>query len=92
MFYRLKATYPDRLTRLRLRCIPRHYLPADNIDWLYMEAGRDESEITEIIDARDYHDKIVEVIRTHHSQREDGEIHIARYGNNLGINHFIIKE
>lgn len=92
VFYQLKVDYPERMTQLRLRCIPRSLIPKSNIDWLYMDAGRMDDEIDEVIDAREHHETIVEVIRAHHSQRGDGETHIARYGADLGINHFMVKQ
>lgn len=92
VFYQLKAEYPDRLTRLRLRCLPEQFAPTSTIDWIYMDKGRSEVEINEIINACEYHEKILEVIRCHHSQRSDGEGHIARSGNQLGMNYFIVKE
>lgn len=92
VFYRLKQLFPERITRLRLRCLPIEQVPQHTIDWLYMDAGRTSDEITEVVDAREYHDTIIEVIRSHHSQRADGETHIARYGNDIGINHFIVKQ
>lgn len=91
-FYQLKEQYPEQIARLRLRCLSLHDAPSHDIAWLYMDAGRCDNEINETVDARAYHDQIVAVIRAHHTQRSDGETHIARYGNNLGINHFIVKQ
>lgn len=91
-FYRLKARIPGRMTCLRLRCLAEKQLPTHNIDWIYMDAGRTDAEITQIIDAREHHDKVIEVIKAHHSQRRDGETHIARYGKDIGINYFIVKD
>lgn len=90
-FYRLKETYSTRISRLRLRCLPHADMPTHNTDWLYMDAGKTESEIDEVIDATAYHDDIIKVIRAHHSQRSDGEAHIANYGSKLGMNYFIVK-
>lgn len=91
-FYRLKERYPDRVSKLRLRCLSASQLPTHNIDWLYMEAGQDDALINETIDATRYRDTVARVIRTHYSQRHDGETHIARYGDSLAINYFIVKE
>ncbi len=90
VFYKLKATDP-RVTRIRLACIPKIWLAEPNTHWLYMEAGRDESEIGETVDAREHHDEIIEIMRTHHSQRGDGESHIENRGDQIGISHFIVK-
>ncbi|MEO8691246.1 MAG: PIG-L deacetylase family protein [Candidatus Saccharimonas sp.] len=80
-----------RFTRIRLACQPIAHLPHDNISWLYMEAGRSESEIDETVDAREYSKKIEKVMRTHHTQRQDCESHLSRRGKNLGIEYFLVK-
>ncbi len=90
-FYKMKEHDP-RVTRIRLSCIPKSYLPEPNTDWLYMDAGHDDTEIDEISDAREYHDEIVAIMRTHRSQRADGEMHIRTRGDQIGVTHFIIKE
>lgn len=89
IFYRRKAD-DSRFTRLRLACLSADQLPAVNIDWLYMEAGRSAEQIGEIVDATSYHDRIVAVMRAHHTQRGDAETHFARRGDRLGINSFIV--
>ena len=90
-FYRLKARDP-RVTRLRLACIPQARLPEVNIDWLYMEAGRPEAEISEVVDARAHYDEIIAIMRAHHTQRSDCEANLARQGEMLGMNYFIVKD
>lgn len=90
-FYRLKAN-DSRFIRLRLACLPHELYPAPDTNWLYMEAGRRSGEIDETVDARDMRGKIIEVIRTHHSQRHDGETMIRTFGETLGMNYFIVKE
>ena len=90
VFYALKQNEP-RLARLRMACVPKSRLPEPNTHWLFMEAGRDETEINEIIDAREYHDEIIAIMRAHYSQRGDGEQHIAQLGDQLGMNYFIVK-
>src|SRR5690606_32673345 len=72
VFHTLKAS-DSRVTRLRLACIPASQLPEPNTHWLYMDAGRSDSEIDEVVDAREYYDRIIEIMRAHHSQRADGE-------------------
>lgn len=89
-FYRLKKD-DARLTRIRLACLPNTYLATSNTNWLYMEPGRTSKEIGETIDARALKNDIITVMRTHHSQRDDGESHIAHLGDNLGLNYFIVK-
>lgn len=88
---RLRDQFPDRIGRLRLRFLHQKDAPLQNTEWIYMAPGYPDDEIDEVIDAREYHDTIVEVIRCHQSQRHDGEAHIARYGSDLGLNYFIVR-
>jgi LmbE family N-acetylglucosaminyl deacetylase len=90
-FYRLKAT-DKRLNRILLHCVPYSDWPTDNTDWIYMERGRREEEVDEIVDARHLNTQLLEVVRAHHSQRSDGENHIKNRGDNLGLNYFLIKD
>jgi LmbE family N-acetylglucosaminyl deacetylase len=89
VFYRRKAVDP-RFARLRLACVSVEQLPTINTDWLYMEPGRSEAEIGEVVDARAYHDRIVAVMRAHHTQRSDAEAHFTRRGDHLGLNSFLV--
>lgn len=89
-FYRLK-TQDNRLKRIRLFCLPDNQYKNVNTDWIYMEAGRKSDEINEIIDAREIKDDIISVMRAHHTQRGDYENQIALLGDDLGLNHFIVK-
>jgi LmbE family N-acetylglucosaminyl deacetylase len=88
-FYTLKKT-DKRITRLRLICIPRSFMPEPNVNWLYMEAGRSDEEISETIDGRDVYDDVVAIMRAHHSQRSDCETHIKNRGENVAVNYFIV--
>lgn len=90
VFFRLKKQYPHIMTRIRLRCISDTMQPAHNIDWLYMEKGRSEMDIDETVAATDYNDLIKRVMRTHYTQRKDGEAHIEQAGDDIGINTFIV--
>ena len=90
-FYRLKAEgYP--LTRIRLSCIPRSVFSQQNTDFVLMEAGRPDQDIGEVIDARSVVNEVYEIIRAHHTQRGDGENHIAQLGERVAINSFIVLE
>lgn len=88
----LLKKHDDRFVRIRLCCLTRKDMPNENVDWLYMEAGRMNEEIGEIVDARSLHDEIVAIIRTHHTQRGDGEQHITQRGDQIGLDHFIVKQ
>lgn len=90
VFYRLQET-DSRFKRIRLNCMSREQVPHDNTDWVYMEQGRSDTEISETVDARELHDQIIEVIRSHRSQRSDGETHIKNRGQDLGLDYFIVK-
>ena len=91
VFYRLKP-YEKRLERIRLFCLPRETHPDHDISWVYMEPGRGKSEIGVTVDARELRDEIIGIIRTHHTQRSDGETHIERSGDTLGLEHFVVKD
>lgn len=90
-FYRLRvAGLP--MTRTRLFCWTRDNLPEANTDFVYMEPGRTPEEIDETIDASAYLEKAHAVMRTHVTQRGDYEWMVAKRGDLLGINHFIVKD
>lgn len=89
-FYRLKAAGLP-LSRIRLACLERSQLTTHNTAFAYMEAGHLTEEIGETIDARAVINDIYAIMRTHHTQRQDGEIHITRHGEGVAINHFIIR-
>lgn len=92
VFYKLKdAGLP--LARLRLACTPReHTGQTPNYDFVFMEPGRLPGEITETIDNRAHLQEILAIMRAHHTQRSDGELHIKKLGDTVAINHFIVKE
>jgi len=89
-FFRLKNEN-DRFTRIRLTCVPKMLLPKSNVDWLYMEAGRTDDEIDEVVDARHLRDEIIRIMRCHNTQRSDGESHIKQRGSEIGMHSFIDK-
>lgn len=90
-FYRFKE-HDARLEKIRLFCLPSETYPDHDISWVYMEPGRGKSEIGVTVDARELRDEIIGVIRTHYTQRSDGESHIDRSGDMLGLEHFIVKD
>ncbi len=89
-FYRLKKN-DERFDHIRFACFSDKDLPRENIDWIYMEAGREPEEIQQIVDARSLRDDILKVMRTHHTQRADCEATIKNQGANLGLNYFVVK-
>ncbi len=56
---------------LKYFCLPKVSVPQANINWLYMPAGKVAAEIDEIVDNRDVISHKLEIMRAHHSQRED---------------------
>lgn len=90
-YYRLKASgFP--VSQVRLSCVCESDFHDTNTDFVYMEAGRPTDQIDEIVDARHLAKEIHEIIRTHHTQRWDGENHIAARGDNVALNYFMIKK
>jgi LmbE family N-acetylglucosaminyl deacetylase len=89
-FYTLKKS-DDRFTRIRLACLPTALYPESNVNWIYMERGRNESEIDEIVDARSLRDDIIAIMRAHETQRADCEYNLKTQGGYLGLNYFIVK-
>src|SRR5690606_14675087 len=89
VYHKLKETDP-RISRLRLAAVPKSYLPEPNTHWLYMDAGREDHEIGETVDAREHREEIIAIMRKHHSQRSDGESHIKNRGSDIGLCHFIV--
>ncbi len=90
-FYRLRSQGLP-MSRIRLACLPAEDIPTQNTDFVYMEQGRTPQEISETIDARQYADKIHEIMQKHHTQRGDYQSNIARIGDRLGIDTFIVKD
>lgn len=90
LFETLKQT-DARLSKLRLMCVPRSDLYQSNTRWIYQEAGRTDEEIDEVVDARHLKEEIKAIIRTHHSQRKDGQAHLEARGDDLGKDYFIVR-
>ena len=88
-FYKLKEN-DARYRKVRATVLSNKLMPKHNIDWLYMEKGRDLNQIDEVIDTREYHDEIVEIMRCHNSQRSDVEYHLKLHGEDLGMYYFKI--
>lgn len=91
VFYRHKQN-DARFTRLRLACLPHDLYPTTDTNWLYMEPGHLASEVNETVDARGMRSEIIEIIHAHYSQRQDGDAMIQTFGDQLGMNYFIVKE
>jgi LmbE family N-acetylglucosaminyl deacetylase len=79
------------MTRMLLSCVPRSEVPKPNTDWLYMDAGRDEN-ICQKVDFPELYNQVIEIMRVHHSQRNDGETHIKSRGDGLTTNYFMVLD
>ena len=91
-FFKLKDQgYP--MTKLRLACIPRSQTGDKPLtDFVFMEPGRLDSEIDEIVDNREYFDEVKSIMLAHHTQREDCQTHLNSLKERVAINHFIVVE
>lgn len=89
-FYRLRDQ-DKRFTRVRLASFTNSLYPTSNTDWIYMESGRTQNEIDEVVDARNLREDILTIMQAHHSQRSDYESAIKSQGKTLGLNYFVIK-
>lgn len=89
-FYRLKDTGLP-LTRIRYYCNSEEKAPLHNTDWIYADKGYSPHEINEIVDARELCQEIVAVMRLHETQRADCEHYLSFQGDQLGLDHYIVK-
>lgn len=90
-FYRLKQR-DTRLARIRLYCLPASLYPEQHTDWIYQQPGCDDQNIDEIVDARDYRDDIIAIMRTHDTQRQDCDAVLKIHGDQLGLDHFMVLD
>lgn len=79
------------LSRIRYACVSRNMFPTYNTNWIYMPAGRAPQEIDETVDAREVLDTVRDIMRCHHTQRQDAEAHLIALGDGVAINHFIVR-
>ena len=89
-FYRLKQTDP-RVTQIRLSCLSYDQSPNPNVTWIYTDPGRNPEEVDQIVDARKYQSEIVEIMKTHHTQRKDCQHHLSRGLEAIGLYYFIVR-
>ena len=89
-FYRLKAAGLP-MKQLRLYCLSGRDYPTTETSFVYMEPGRTPQEIHQTVDARQLLSQVHDVMRCHHSQRNDYEAQVAKIGDGVAIDHFIIK-
>ena len=74
--------------KLKYFCIPEHFAPKANIDWIYMPKGRTATEIDETVDVRSVREQKIAAIKAHKTQANDANHHLAR-GDALFDEHFM---
>ncbi len=90
-FYRLRdAGLP--MKRVRLACWSHIDHATLNTDFVLMEPGHQDNEIDETVDNRQSIDKVREIMLIHHTQRNDYEMMTTKLGENIAVNHFIVKD
>jgi LmbE family N-acetylglucosaminyl deacetylase len=89
VYYRLK-TLGLPVSRVRLACLSHDDYPAVDTRFVFMEPGRTSDEIDETVDARDLLTEVHEVMNCHHTQRSDREAQIAKLGDRVAVDHFMI--
>lgn len=90
VFHRLKSKELP-LSRIRYYCISEATAPTYNTEWIYADKGYGEHEIDELVDARNLREKIIAVMQAHHTQRADCERYLKKQGEQLGLDHFIVR-
>lgn len=90
VFYKLKEA-DERFSKIRLNCLHHDDFPEANLKWLYMDAGRTAGEIAETVDASAHLGQIKAIMHAHRSQRGDCESILARMGDRVAINHFLVQ-
>lgn len=90
VFYRLKERGLP-LTRIRYYCDSEERKPLHDISWIYSDKGHASHTIDEIIDAKEYKDRIIQAMHAHTTQRADCERYLQYQGEDLGVDHFIVR-
>lgn len=90
-FYRLRDLGLP-MGRVRLYCLSDQDYPIPDTGFVFMQAGRRDAEIAQVVDARSIIDKIHAVMDCHHTQRRDAETQIAALGDRVAIDHFLLLE
>lgn len=82
----------NRLTRLRLFCLPQHMRPQRDTSWIYCDAGYSPDQIDETIDIRHLKTRIEAIMDVHASQTSDATYVKELLGEELGMNWFQVIE
>lgn len=89
-FYQLKEN-DIRLKKMWFSCLTEGNYPTLDTSWIFREKGRPAAEITEVVDARAFKDRIIQIAKCHVSQVQDMEHFLKTAGENLGLNYFITR-
>lgn len=89
-FYQLKSRGMS-LSRILYYCKTSVQAPCVSTNWLFSNKGYGTNQVGETIDAREYRDTIINIMRLHRSQREDCEWHLANRKNEIGLDHFLVE-
>jgi LmbE family N-acetylglucosaminyl deacetylase len=89
-FYRLRSQGLP-MSRIRLACLSHDDYPEADTGFVYMEPGRDTHEVSEVIDSRNIVDEVRAVMHCHHTQRGDCDTQISKLGDNIAVDHFIVR-
>lgn len=89
-FYTLKQQQLPMM-RIRYYCKTLEQAPAIATAWLFSNPGYPPELISETIDARDYHDQIIDIMRLHRSQREDFAWHIKNRSAQIGLDYYVVQ-
>ena len=90
-FYQLKPS-ESRLTKLRLFCLPEKLSAQPSTEWIFADKGYSNDEIDQIVDARHLKSTIQAVMDVHASQAEDAAYVRRLYGDDFGLNWFIVRD
>ncbi|MGB4768660.1 MAG: PIG-L deacetylase family protein [Candidatus Saccharimonas sp.] len=78
------------LSRIRYYCSSDAQVPEPSIDWIYADKGRSTNEISETVDCRARRDEILAIMQEHRSQRADYDFVVAKRGDDIGLDHFLV--
>lgn len=93
IFYKLakKPSHNVIVKELAYYCLSEYQQPKPNPDYfVFMPAGEPASAITRRVDVRNFTQKKYDVIRAHQSQRQDGEIWLAKGDDYHAVDNFIV--
>ena len=90
VFYKLKEKPPANCTisELAYYCLSREHVPEFLTSYVFMPAGRAADFINRTVDVRNLRDTKYDIMRRHHSQRQDAESILASGDDFHATDHF----